>query len=983
MSLKKSICLILVVFNITILSSFNDSYIENTVEEVKESQRLELDQSYRSFLYEEKIKLTKSELEYLYNLKDKTIKVKLSDKKDEYENIGTQNFILKAITVTFNVNIEIVENEEEADLIFVVGDERHQYDYTTNPFHNLSTMIFYDYTKVNIEDILKSDTRIGVSPYLYNYIKDIYVDDVTVIERELAEESINNDEIDFYYTLPYDKIDYKNTSKIITDIQYMRHLEQITLHLASNDNEYSTLINIISKVLDDSGRKFLEEVIEDEIKIIKERYFYHNLTNEQLDFLESDYVVQMIIEETPKLAFFDEYGNYTGYLIDYIDEIKKKTSMKIDVTILPEISKENALLLALSSDYDVIPYIRIQESALDDIDNISITESYFKDEIEILKRIDVEKITSVSSLIYKNVGIVYSPAVNNFLEEHLSTELKNVTYYSTYRDLILDIGRKNIDYIVVEPGFVEFIFQDSTLLVNSAINKRFESNFYMIVSATRDNEDYTDTISQILSKSFVVIDDTELRQKWFEEDAMYNVKTERTLQLKDISIISSMGITLLIYFLAKLISIAYRFNNNAKNTAYINKITNRYNNLALEKYIAKVDDFTLITLDIQQFKYLNDIYGNSIADSVFINLSNIFDYLSETYSFDTFTPSGGVVTICSTESDRYRINKLIASVRLIVKHINLYNELGYNVKIKMIVIDPKYTKDKDNIKQYSKQLFDKIKNTSESFARYNDKKKKKFDTNKKVEKLLVESMDKKVLPFFQPFISAKTGKVIGCETLARLKDGDTMYFPDQFLPVAISSGLMAEIDQKLFERTVKIRNELLEKGIIDEDFYFSVNISAPLLRRLDVQKLMDLRDELKVKDFSFIQIEVLEEQITEKEIKNILNIIELFEIRIAIDDFSAGHSSVFRINDFPCDVLKIDKGLLPIDFNETDKEKYKTVLSMIKDSREMKITCEGVETEEHVKFLKSQSVDIFQGYYYSRPVSIDILTDYIIKTNKV
>ncbi len=981
MNLKKALCLFLLILNLIILSSFEYTYVDTMVEETKKAQTRRLEDDYKNFLSEGKVSFTSEELGYLNSLRNKTIKIKFSDNKFEYRDIGTQNFITNAFMVSFGLDIKVVEDENLADLVFTVGNDKKNYNYNTKPFHNLSTMVFYDYTKVNIKQLLDDDTKIGVSPYLYKYLKDVYKDRVIEVESNLAEASLYYGEIDFYFSLPYEKKGYINSSKIIADIQYMREIEQIPLYLSTNKSDYIAFLDIVNKILEENGRTFLEEIVEDEMKLIKERYFYDNLTYNQIQFLESGYVVKMVMEETPNLAFFDEYGNQAGYVVDYVNQIKEKTDMKIEFTIIEEENNENAFLLTLGEEYDVIPYIKIEESALGDIGKVSITESYYEGEISVLKRIDVEKISSINSLIYKNVGMVYSPAINSFLEEHLSGELKNITYYDTYKDLVIAVSRKNIDYLIVEPGFIEYVFDNSQQLINSAINKDFYSNFYMIVSSVEGGGIYTDTISEILSKAFVIIDDYDIKSKWFLNDAMYKIKTDKTLELKDVSIISSVCITLLIYFLIRFTIVAYKFNDNSKNTIYINKTTDRYNNLALEKYISEVDGFTLITLDIQQFKYLNDIYGNSIADNVFINLSNICDYLKDEYSFNIFTPSGGVVTICIKETDKKKINKFIGNIRLKIKLINNHNELGYDIKIKMIVIDPEYTKDKDNIKQYSKQLFDKIKNTNDNFARYNDKKKEKFDTNKKIEKLLIENMNEKVLPFFQPFICAKTNKVIGCETLARVKDGDKMYFPDQFLPVAISSGVIAEMDEVLFKRTVQNRNKLLADGIIDEKFYFSVNVSAPLLRRLDVKKLMDLRDELNVKDFSFIQIEILEEQITEKEIKNILNIIELFEIRIAIDDFSAGHSSIFRINDFPCDVLKIDKGLLPVDFKRIDEEKYKTILSMIRDSNEMKITCEGVETEEHVNFLKSQDVDIFQGYYYSRPVNINILTEYIMKAN--
>ncbi len=983
MNFKKTILFILVALNIFILSSFQFKYVDNTIKEVHEIQDAAIKKINQSFFQNETNYLTEEDLKFINELQGENIKIKFSDLKKEYDEVGTQHFIVTILEAVFGLKVEIVEDESLADVSFVVADEYLNYDYTSNPFHNLSTIVFYDYTNVTINDLQNPNSTIGIDPYLYDYLDDEYKEDFIPMKFYEAENKLSRNELDFYYSLPYEKIDILKSSQIISSIQYLTTMNQISLRLATDDDNLKQLLNITDKFMLNIGHDYLEESVINEIKVLSEKYFYNNLTTEQLSFLESDYVVKFIIEERANIAFYDKFGNPAGYVIDYLNLVSEKTNMDIDIEIINEISDDSELLLTLENDYDVLPLIKFNKNEIPDNEKYSITESFLREEIYVLKRLGVDKIPNVNSLVYKKVGILHSPVIDKFLENRLSSKLKNVTYYKRYSDLILAFENNIIDYAVVEPGFINYTFENSNLILNVATTKESITDFYMLVSSHSESNDNTKVISEILSKSFVIIDDEEIKNEWFSDNVFYDKKSNISYKLKDVSIIGSILITIILTFFIAFARNVYKSKKEIENIMYINNTTGKFNNLALQKYMLEVDDFTLITLDIQQFKYINDIYGTKTADLVFKTFSNTFAYLEDRWPFLTFTPNGGVVTICITEKDDSKINKFVGEIRLIVQHINLYDDLGYNVKVKMAVIDKQFTKNKENISQYIKQLLNYSKENNQIFARYNKDYESKFNINKEIEKILLEEMNDKVVPFFQPFICSKTEKVIGCETLARIKDEDKMYFPDTFLPIAVETGTMAQMDEALFKRTVEIRKELLEKNIISEDFYFSVNISVPFLRKLDVKKLMDLRDELNVKDFSFLQIEILEDQLSKKEIKNILNIIELFNIKIAIDDFSAGHSSIFRVGNFPCDVLKIDKGLLPIDFKKIHEEKYVTVLSLVNKDNRLQITCEGVETKEHVDFLKKLPVDVFQGYYYSRPVNIETFTNYIIERNNI
>ena len=108
-------------------------------------------------------------------------------------------------------------------------------------------------------------------------------------------------------------------------------------------------------------------------------------------------------------------------------------------------------------------------------------------------------------------------------------------------------------------------------------------------------------------------------------------------------------------------------------------------------------------------------------------------------------------------------------------------------------------------------------------------------------------------------------------------------------------------------------------------------------------------------------------------------LLELHEagIRIALDDFGTGYSSLSILRDLPIDELKIDKSF--VNNIQSDETSLKMVKNIINIGRiyEMDVLAEGVETEEQMRILKECGCDLFQGYLFARPMTIDALEVFI------
>ena len=225
--------------------------------------------------------------------------------------------------------------------------------------------------------------------------------------------------------------------------------------------------------------------------------------------------------------------------------------------------------------------------------------------------------------------------------------------------------------------------------------------------------------------------------------------------------------------------------------------------------------------------------------------------------------------------------------------------------------------------------------------------------------------------FLQPQI-ASDGKLVGAEALVRwIHPGKGMISPADFIPVLEKSGLIHKLDLRMWEKAAQQLEKWKHEG--RENLSISVNISTKDFYLIDIhQAFKDLSEKY---DFNIknLKLEITESALM-KDVKKIMqNMDELHALGydIEIDDFGSGYSSLGMLKDIHADILKIDMIFLQETENPTRSTTIlKNVISMSKELG-MPVITEGVETEEHVNFLRDAGCDMFQGFYFSKPISVE------------
>lgn len=256
-----------------------------------------------------------------------------------------------------------------------------------------------------------------------------------------------------------------------------------------------------------------------------------------------------------------------------------------------------------------------------------------------------------------------------------------------------------------------------------------------------------------------------------------------------------------------------------------------------------------------------------------------------------------------------------------------------------------------------------------------------FLKNVSIENKLKEALFEKQFTLnYQPQYHVETGMLRGVEALIRWKDkSGEMISPSDFIPLAERNGSIVSIGSWVIEEAIRTLAELRRKYEIK--FIMSINISAIQYKRPEfVNDLMLILERYEI-DPREIELELTESILIDdfKEVIEKMHTLREYGIRVSLDDFGTGFSSLSYLKGLPIDTLKIDKSFIDtVIVDESTQIITESIIHMVKRLG-FETVAEGVETEDQYEYLKSIECDNIQGYFLSRPVSREDLEQLLIR----
>lgn len=229
---------------------------------------------------------------------------------------------------------------------------------------------------------------------------------------------------------------------------------------------------------------------------------------------------------------------------------------------------------------------------------------------------------------------------------------------------------------------------------------------------------------------------------------------------------------------------------------------------------------------------------------------------------------------------------------------------------------------------------------------------------------------------YQPKVILNTGKVYSVESLLRWKHPQLgLISPGEFIPIAEESAIIMDIGYWVIDEAVRQTKEWHEQGY---KISTSVNVSAAQFNDRELVKRIVMTLEKYELDPKYLIVEITESVTRDHSYaEEIIRSLHNEGLKVAIDDFGTGYSSLGLLNNMYIDMIKIDRSFIfDVPTNSKNVSLVKTMIQMGKNL-EFDILAEGIETSEQSDFLIENKCEFGQGFYFSKPITSDELTDYL------
>jgi len=225
--------------------------------------------------------------------------------------------------------------------------------------------------------------------------------------------------------------------------------------------------------------------------------------------------------------------------------------------------------------------------------------------------------------------------------------------------------------------------------------------------------------------------------------------------------------------------------------------------------------------------------------------------------------------------------------------------------------------------------------------------------------------------------------LMGFEALSRWHHPEKgIIFPDDFISVAEETGLIHQLGRWLIDAACQCLAAWLKRYSKDDCPYISINVSPLQLANSEI--VMQIKQALVRYQVpaNLLAIELTESALIDNKtiVKDNLLALRALKIRVFLDDFGTGYSSLSLLQDFPIDVLKIDRSFISgIDQDNQGSKKLVKAMITMAHALNMKVVAEGVETVDTLRWLTTVQCNLMQGYYFSKPLPDKQATEYLVR----
>ncbi|MGD1822256.1 MAG: EAL domain-containing protein [Pleomorphochaeta sp.] len=876
-------------------------------------------------------------------------------------SISLYNYTFK-IQKENTINLIVEETEERANTIssivsyikknvvvdlLVVKKAQEFNDFLDNP---------------NVENIEKANQlfyRIALNKNEFDQIRYI---DKNGYEALRVNNTVSGVDIVDSQSLQYkgDRYYFQEAKKLEKDNIYFSKLD---LNIENNKvvEPYLPIIRVVSPIYNENNEFNGILIINYKAQVILD------LCDEQINKLSHDFVSMSLVNEEGYYLYNKDIEKSFSFMFDDKDYNLNKDSL------LFNINKESGIKYYEEEDkiFSIVQLDKFKDIEVDTIDHWYLVSSFIIDDIPIVKESFIFNMNKNQLIFILLVQIfIVALVIIFYLRNKDKEQISLISKISDVTNDSIVITDNNFNIIYVNKAYKNMMgFEEHELIgkkINSFKSGMHPKEFYSNIINSLSTLDYWEgeiwnkkkdgllfpkllkiyetqkKYSNTADKYIAIYSDIERIEEQVHNydlvdnfDKLTKLPNERLL-IKLVNNILETKINVFGLFCFSIINYNQIFINTSEKNK--NEILNQYLN-ELRIYLRKDDIFAQISKD-----------SFVIGLSSFNNLNQIKKYIQNFFEYN---------------------NK---------KTINIDNPIIIDIR-GGVSIYPKDNLSAKGLLQSANMALTEAIEKNDYYCFFNREIKEKIEEKSLMSVLLRKSIDNEELNMkYQPQVKISGNKVVGIEALLRWNNPTLgVVSPFFFIPIAEKSGFIIDLGYWVIEKVFSDYKYI--KDILPPSFKISINISPLQFSDKNLTtKIIELANKYNV-DLSKFEIEITESIILSdfKKINEKLDEFKQLGISIAIDDFGTGFSSLSYLRNLKIDKIKIDRSFIK-DYPTKDSGIIAKIIVNMASVLNLQVITEGVETEEQLNYISSIKCELVQGYYYSKPLTINNFIEYFNKS---
>ena len=550
-----------------------------------------------------------------------------------------------------------------------------------------------------------------------------------------------------------------------------------------------------------------------------------------------------------------------------------------------------------------------------------------------------------------------------------------VVTYETQQECIDAVRKNDADAVLCDGYLAEYLMRTEVRYRDLQIKNVFNGEYSISMAVRKEDK----LLSDILSKTISALDSKMINAYMLRENTYPLISLLDFVRNNSLWIISILFLgSILIIFVAvhmirdsrKIQKLMYKDTKmDIWNLNYL--IFWGEHKLLPERRV----QYAVAYVNLAQFRRYNIIYGWNAGEHLLESVAGILIQNVDSKMEICARNQGDRFVLLLSYTEREEFLERIERIKREVEKWIL-NETDNHMSLQVgIYYLPQDDSDLRLAINYANQALEFTGNTKDSEVKAYDETLEVLIKERHEREKLLESVEinRDFAVYYQPKVDIRSGKIVGAEALVRFldpRDGGKVKAPGFFVPYYEQTGRITEIDFFVFESVCKMLRRRLDAGL--PVVTVSCNFSRMHFIKPDFpEHFLETLEQYRISR-ELIEIEITEtlvvEELQQHVVKKTLDILKEKGVRLSIDDFGAGYSSLGVFEQIPASVIKLDRSFL---LNQEDRDRQvKIMRGIVKLTEELEaqVVCEGVETEDDIELMKEIGAYVAQGYFYSRPV---------------